>query len=96
LLRGKATGLGLLRRAGLRHQHTKDGQPPDEIACGRFELAPLHLGEAIPPFRGPALLDHVAENEDEVSLHGFVLAEAVARSTGMAPAASARAARNRP
>jgi hypothetical protein len=40
VLRSKATGLGLpLRRAGLRHQRTKDGQPPDEIACGPFEEA---------------------------------------------------------
>jgi hypothetical protein len=43
-----------LRRAGLRHQRTKDGQPPVEIACCPFELAPLHLGEAIPPFRKAA------------------------------------------
>src|ERR1700756_5713693 len=63
VLRSKATGLGLPSYdAGLHHQRAKDGQPRDEIACGPFELTPLRLGEVVPPFQGPALLDHVSEH----------------------------------
>ena len=81
LLCGKATGLGLPSYdapASVTSVRSMASRPTRSRAV-RSNSPRSILARPSPPSRGPALLDHVAEHEDEVRLHGFVLAEAVAQ-----------------
>src|ERR1700758_4758177 len=74
VLRSKATGFGLPvcdAPASLTSVRRMASRPSRSRAV-RSNSPCSVLEKSVPPFRGPTLLDHVAEHENEVRLHKLV------------------------